>query len=242
MPPTEVVGRVDAPVPLFDHDAVLNYIVEHHTDVLTALTSVQKGRYQYELAKVTPYPDFDIHVLLQKDYTTPPNYFVYSAALSMTLPVWDQNQGGIMQAAGQLKQSEEQVQTARLQLIGTLADAFNRYTTAREQVDLAQQQIQDQVRAYRAAYDRHQAEPDKVGFGDLVTAQQTLATYITGYITALGLQWQAVVDLANLLQTDDLYQGTRTAEVAPVPELDPTLPACPPGPRVKDATPAAGGK
>jgi cobalt-zinc-cadmium efflux system outer membrane protein len=236
MPPTEIVGRVDAPVPVFDHDAVLNYIVEHHTDVLTALTSVQKARYQYQLAKVTPYPDFDVHVLIQKDYTTPPNYLVYSGALSMTLPVWDQNQGGIGQALGQLKQSQEQVQTARLQLIATLADAFNRYTTARETVDVSLQQVRDQIRAYRAAYDRHQGEPDKVGFGDLVTAQQTLATYITGYITALGLQWQAVVDLANLLQTDDLYQGTRSCPVAPVPELDPSIPSCVPAMPVKDAT------
>src|SRR6202042_2577419 len=126
MPPTEIVGQVDAPVPVFDHDAVLNYIVEHHTDVLTALSNVQKARYQYQLAKVTPYPDFDARILIQKDYSTPPNYLVYSAVLSMTLPVWDQNQGGIMQALAQVKQSEEQVQTARLQLIGTLADAFNR--------------------------------------------------------------------------------------------------------------------
>ena len=49
--------------------------------------------------------------------------------------------------------------------------------------------------------ERRQIAVDVV-FGDLVTAQQTLAGYITAYVTALGSQWQAVVDIANLLQTD----------------------------------------
>jgi hypothetical protein len=44
-----------------------------------------------------------------------------------------------------------------------------------------------------------------VGFNDVVTAQQTLATIVAFYMQALGDQWQAVVDLAGLLQADDLF-------------------------------------
>ena len=88
VPPTELLGRVDLPIPVFDYDHVLSHVLAQHTDVVTSQNSILKSPYQLELAKVTPYPDFDIHVLLQKDTTTPPRTFVYSAALSFPVPVW----------------------------------------------------------------------------------------------------------------------------------------------------------
>ena len=220
LPPTELAGRVDLPVPVFHHDAVLAKVLSRHTDVLTALNSLQRARYTLELARVTPYPDFDVHLLIQKDYTTPPHLLVYSTNFTLPLPVWDQNQGGIMQAENQLVQAQMQPEQTRLTLTSTLADAYNRYGTAREQVRIALRQVEDQVRAYRALYERRQQQPAAVGFGDLVTAQQTLVTYITGYVTALGLQWTAVVDVANLLQTDDLWGMGPNEEVEPVPDLE----------------------
>jgi cobalt-zinc-cadmium efflux system outer membrane protein len=227
MPPTEMAGRVDLPVPVFDHQQVLERVLSSHTDVLTGLNAVQKARYNLELAEVQPFPDPDVHVLIQKDYTTPPHLMVFSASLTLPTPVWDQNKGNILQAKYLLTQAMQQPQQARLTLTSTLADAFNRYVTARQQVQIARQQIEDQVRVYRGVYERHGQDPDAVGFGDVVTAQQTLATYISGYITALGLQWTAVVDLANLLQTDDLFQTGRTEPTAPVPDLEHLLhPEC----------------
>jgi cobalt-zinc-cadmium efflux system outer membrane protein len=226
MPPTELAGRVDLPVPVFEYNAVLDYMLNRHTDVLTALNGIQKARYLLELARVAPFPDFDVRMLAQKDYTAPPFVIAYSGVVSFALPVWDLNRGGVQQARGQLTQAYTAPQQTRLSLIGTLADAYNRYLTAKEQVRISMQQIQDQVRAYRGVYERHRTiVPGTelfvpgVSFGDVVTAQQTLAGYISAYITALGLQWTAVVDVANLLQTNDLFQTGRTEEVVPVPDL-----------------------
>jgi len=70
---------------------------------------------------------------------------------------------------------------------------------------------------------------DTVSFGDVVTAQQTLAGFIATYITALGAQWTAVVDVANLLQTDDLFGLGQIEQFAPIPDLRRLLPeSCPP--------------
>jgi cobalt-zinc-cadmium efflux system outer membrane protein len=220
LPPMGLAGRVDLPVPVFHYDAVLAKVVNGHTDVRAAQNSLQKARYALELARVMPYPDYDVRLLVQKDYTTPPHLIVYSTNFTFTLPVWDQNRGNIKQAENQLVQAQLQPEQTRLQLTSTLADAYNRYETAREQVQISLRQIEDQVRAYRALYERRQQQPNAVSFGDLVTAQQTLVTYISGYITALGLQWTAVVDVANLLQTDDLWGMCPNEEVAPVPNLE----------------------
>jgi cobalt-zinc-cadmium efflux system outer membrane protein len=228
MPPTQLAGSVDLPVPVFDYDAVREYVSTRHTDVLTALNNAQKARYLLELAKVAPFPDFDVRVLVQKDYTTPPFLLVYSAVVGFQLPVWDLNRGNVMQAKNQLTQAFLSPTQSKLQLLNTLADAYNRYLTAKEQAQTFRQAIEDQVRVYRGVYERRSQAPDQVSFGDVVTAQQTLANYITTYITALGLQWTAVVDLANLLQTDNLFQVARTEDMAPVPDLDHLLPC--PGP------------
>ncbi|MGH9677516.1 MAG: TolC family protein, partial [Candidatus Acidiferrum sp.] len=206
MPPAEVEGRVDLPIPVFDYDTVLKAL-RNHTDVLTAYNSIQKAKYNLQLAKVTPIPDVDLHLLVQKDTTTPPFQIAHSLSVSVPVPMWDQNRGAIHQAEAQLAQASVGPDQARNALINTLADAFNRYQTARRGVEIALLQTQDQVRAYRGLYERRQTLPGDVQFGDVVTAQQTLAAYISGYITALGAQWQAAVDVANLLQTDDLYQA-----------------------------------
>jgi cobalt-zinc-cadmium efflux system outer membrane protein len=225
MPPTELAGRVDLPVPVFRYEDVLARVLTQHTDILTAQNTLQKARYSLELAQVTPFPDFDFNFLVQKDYTTPPHLLVYSGRLTIPVPLWDQNKGGIIQARNQLIQATQGPTQAQLQLTNTLADAFGRYTTARHQVQVAQQQIRDQVRAFRGVYERHGQDPNAVGFGDVVTTEQTLSGYIGAYITALGLQWTAVVDVANLLQTDDLFQVSKSLEpMAPVPDLEELTP------------------
>ena len=229
-PPTELAGRVDLPVPVFHYDEVRARVLRNHTDVLTAENGLQRARYALELAKVTPFPDYDFHFLVQKDYTTPPFLLGYSATFTVPVPLWDQNRGGIMQAESQLLQANLQPRQTQLALINTLADAYNRYETSREQVRVALQQVEDQVRVYPALYQRFQTTKGQVTFGDIVTAQQTLAGYISGYITALGAQWTAVVDVANLLQTDDLFGGGPNESVAPVPDLGRLPPPCdPPG-------------
>ena len=198
---------------------MLACVLTHHTDVLAALNSIQKARFNLQLAQVTAYPDVDLNVLGQKDSTAPPNLVVHSLQVSVPVPIFDQNLGGIRQAEGLLSQALAGPEQAQNTLTASLADAWNRYVTYRENVDISLQQVRDQLRAYRLLYARRGSTPNAVGFGDVVTAQQTLATYIAAYIAALGLQWTAVNDVANLLQTDDLFQMGPVKEMAPVPDL-----------------------
>ncbi|MCI0458850.1 MAG: TolC family protein [Gemmataceae bacterium] len=224
MPPTELAGRVDSPLPLFDYDKVLAQILERHTDVLTAHNSLQRARYHLRLAQVTPIPDVDLRLMVQKDFTTPPFLMAHSVQVGIPFPVWDRNQGNIIQAQGQLLRASEEASRARNDLTARLAEAFQRYQDNLRLLDYYRLWIlPDQVRAYRGVYERHQQEPEIVSFGDVVTAQQTLAATITTYVTTLGEAWTAVVEVANVLQTTDLFQVDTGQPVAPVPEL----PLCP---------------
>jgi cobalt-zinc-cadmium efflux system outer membrane protein len=227
LPPTELAGQATMQIPLYAYDAVLAHVLSRHTDVITAQNALAKARTNLQLARVTPIPDVDARVVVQKDYTTPPNALTYGLQLSIPVPVWDRNQGNIFQAEAQVQRAEEEGHRVRDELSKTLADAYERYRTNFTQVDNYRRLILPaQVLAYQSLYIRHKSEPFTPAnplppplFGDVVTAQQTLAQTITTYLTALSSLWQAVTDVANVLQTDDLFQLAQPGCIPPTPEL-----------------------
>jgi cobalt-zinc-cadmium efflux system outer membrane protein len=235
MPPAELAGRVDRPVPVFHYDVVLARVLKGHTDVLTARNAELKARLGLENARVTPIPDVTLSYHYNKDNST--NNYAHSGEVSFPIPIFDHNKGGIMQAQGNLVRAVEEAHRVRADLTARLADAFERYNTNRLMIEAYRASIlTDQVEAYLGAYERHQQEPDKVGFGDVVAAQQQLVTTISSYVTTLGALWTAVADMSTLLQTDDLFQVTETEHVPAVPDLDhlPGLPCCHPCSPVSD--------
>jgi cobalt-zinc-cadmium efflux system outer membrane protein len=224
MPATELAGRIDIPIPHYDHAKVLARALEAHTDILTARNTLAKGKFNLQLAQVTPIPDVTVQFSFVADQSGPPqpNFMAFQA--SIPIPIWDLNQGAIIQAQGNLVNASEQEHLTRDQLTQTLADAFERYDNNRLLLEWYRDDIlPNQVRAYRGVYERYEKEAgaprgNPPAFGDVVQAQQTLATTVQGYITTLGALWQAVVDVANVMQTDDLFQFYG--------EPAPTLPVC----------------
>lgn len=233
MPPTQLAGRVDISIPIYNHQLVLNRVLQSHTDVLTADTSLRQAQLNLRVAQVTPIPDVEVRMMLQKDYTGPPFLLTHSLQVGMPIPVWNRNQGGIRQAEADLVQASEGPHRVRATLTATLAEAFERYENNRVVLDWYRNQIlPDQVRVYRGVYERYQREPagpggSPPGFNDVVVAQQTLAGAVVTYLTTLGAMWQAVVDVADVMQTSDLFQingeQVPTQCISALPELDTLL-------------------
>lgn len=222
MPIAELAGEIDMPLPLFDYGKVLERVLSAHTDVLTAENSIRQARFNLRLAEVTPIPDVDIRMMIQKDNTTIPHEVVPSVVVGVPVPIWNRNQGNIQQAQANLMQAIEEPHRVRNDLTSRLAEAFQRYQNNRAILEIYQKQIlPDQVRAYRGTYERHQQEPDKVGFADIVVAQQLLSSSITTYVATLDLLWASIVDVSHLLQTNDLFQAGQPTECIPsVAEMD----------------------
>jgi cobalt-zinc-cadmium efflux system outer membrane protein len=231
MKPTQLAGRIDMPLPLYNYEKSLAYVLTKHTDVLTAQNTIQKARYDLRLAQITPVPDLLLHLAVEKDFTTPPFNVTSSMTLGGPLPVFDRNRGNIIQAQGALMRANEEPHRVRDALTSSLAGAFEAYDNARVLLDYYRNRIiPDQVQAYRSVFLRHNVEgpQGQVSFGDVVTAQQTLVSTITTYVTTLGQAWTAVVNFADLLQTNDLFQiglePLETQPVEPVPDLENLLP------------------
>src|SRR5208337_772284 len=62
-------------------------------------------------------------------------------------------------------------------------------------------------------------------------AQQTLAADVTTYLQTLGQVWTSVTSVADLIQTDDLFEFARPQAVPALPDLEHLgpLPCCHPG-------------
>ena len=227
LPLTELAGRVDMPIPRYQYDRVLAQVLSAHTDVLTAQNDIQKARYNLSQAQVTPIPDVNLQASVVKDYTPPGPPGTFAAVqMSIAIPVWDLNKGNIQQSQGNLLRAIEEPHQTRDDLTARVADAFGRYENGRILLEMYRKNIlPNQVQAFRAAVARHSraAELEKGGitFNDVITAEQTLVTVVTTYLGALGDQWKAVVDVANLLQTSDLFQvGGEVYTVAAIPDSE----------------------
>ncbi len=204
MPLTALAGRADAPVPQFDYQAALERVYTAHTEMQTAENTILRARYALRLAEVTPLPDVQTQGVIQHDYST--GNFQFSLQVGVNVPVFDRNQGHIFQARAQVTRALEDLEATRNDLTRRVADAFERYATTVAQTTAYREQIHgNQVRVFRAIRDRYQQEPDKVTYADIVNAQMNLSTALSTYLGLLASQWTAVVDVAQLLQFDELY-------------------------------------
>lgn len=224
LPMAPLAGRADATPPTFDQEAVKARLIEEHTDVLTARNTIAQAQRNLVLQRKLPIPDIQTNTYQQYDNAAQTYQFGLQIGLSM--PISDRNQGNIRTAQARIASAGHQLLATQNTLSGRLAEAFARYeANAAAVANYRDRVIPSQSQAYRAIIRRYQAEPEKVGFNDIVVAQQNLAQSLQAYLTALGAQWQAVVDVANIGQLDDLYPPP-PAPPQPLPPVP--VPAVPP--------------
>jgi cobalt-zinc-cadmium efflux system outer membrane protein len=231
MPPTQLAGRLrDMPLPNYRRDTALMHVLNNHTSVLTANNDILKARYLLRLAEVTAVPDFSVQGSLTNDETpSGPNRLLVGMSVSVPIPVWNLNQGSVQQAKAMLVSANEEPHAARTALASSMADAYRRYLENQQLLDMYRKEIlPKQVSAFRAAVKRHYGgEVGGVAYMDLVNSEQNLVTVIGAYLPVVQAQWQAVSDLATLLQTDDIYQLAEGQQFAQPPDLEELLPlAC----------------
>jgi cobalt-zinc-cadmium efflux system outer membrane protein len=220
LPLTEVSGRVDRLIPYYDYDKVLAHALTYHTDVLTARNAADTARYNLKLAQITPlFPDLDVSFNVWKESTLAPYQMFYQTTVGFPLPIWDQNKGNIISSQAALVRASEESHRVAVTIASGLATAYTAYKTNLDAMEYYRRFVlPDYVRAYRGVFQRRQIDIN-ASPGDLVAAQQTLATGVSTYLGILGTLWSGVVSVADYLQTDDLFQLATPHELPDVPDL-----------------------
>jgi len=219
LPIAPLAGRADARPPVIDPAAARVWITETHTDILSARNRILQAQVNLRLQQLNRAPDLSTNAVVQYDNAAKNPQF--NLQLGVPIPVWDRNQGNIRAAQAQIASASAALGAAEYDLLSRLADALGRYEANRMAVENYQEKILPALsQAYRGLIRRYQQEPvdvpgGKVGFSDIVVAQQNLSQALQSYLTALAAQWQAVVDLASLLQLDELCPDPPPAQPGP---------------------------
>lgn len=224
LPLSAVEGKVDRNIPFYEYDAVRAYVLKNHTDVLTARANMQGSKYGLKLAQITPVPDVEVYAGVWKEQQIEPFQNYYQITLSIPLALWDRNQGGIRAASAGLIRASEAPHSTEVSLTAGLSAAYGNYKSNLAAVEYYRSNIlPDQVRYYRGVFERRKIDPG-ASFGDLVQAQQVLVSDVNAYLGVLGSLWTSVVNVADYLQTDDLFQVGGTLELPHLPDFDGMLP------------------
>ncbi|MFO0977058.1 MAG: TolC family protein [Planctomycetaceae bacterium] len=199
-----VGGSVEGLTPSIDYETALT-LLQRHSDLLAANARIAKATCNLRLQEVTPIPNVSLYAAFQHDDTTPLSDYSTNVQVSAPVPVFNRNQGNITSAHAELVRARQDLTDTNNTLMFSLAENFNRYETSRTisesyRTDL----VPDQVRVYRGVYDRFLIDGQSVDFAQVVVAQQTLGQVVTNYMQSLTDAWMATVDLAELLQVDDL--------------------------------------
>lgn len=207
------VGEVN---PRLHFDVVKDMLLARHTDLAVATNGVIQAEADLRRQQVEPIPNMQNNLYFQRDTQTQTYQVGYQ--MGFQIPVWNRNQGNIGAAIAALARSTRQVERVRNDLLRRLADAFERYESARQQIEQYREEIlPDLARAFRGVNERYQTEPDKVNYNDIVNAQQNLANRLAEYLVLLQQQWQAAADLAGIVQVDQLGELPK-AESFEVPD------------------------
>jgi outer membrane protein, heavy metal efflux system len=206
LPQPPFTGTADTISPMIDPERMKAQLLEANTDLLSARNNILQAHTNYRLQKLTPVPDLLTNTVVQRDNTNSTSQV--NVQLGIQLPLFDRNQGNIASAMAQIVKTNEALQQTQNSLLGQFAEATNRYqANARVVANYRDRILPNLTRAYQGMIRRYQTEPEKVGFNDIVVAQQNLAQALQNYLSALEAQWQAFVDVGNLTQQDDLFEN-----------------------------------
>jgi cobalt-zinc-cadmium efflux system outer membrane protein len=199
-----VAGSVEHAIPDLDYQTLAT-MLQRHSDLIAANARIAASGCNLRLQEVTPIPNVTLYGAFQHDDTTPLSDYSTNVQLSAPVPVFNKNQGNIATAHAQLVRARQDLNDINNKLMAQLADVFNRHQTSQTiaasyRTDL----LPDQVRVYRGVYDRFLLDGESIDFAQVVVAQQTLTQVVNSYLKALSDSWMATVDLAELLQVDDI--------------------------------------
>jgi len=194
--------------------------LQNHTDVLTAQFGIDQARYNLKSAQIAPLPNIDFNVSILKEVSVPPKKLAPIAAVGVPFPIWDHNKGNIIATEAALGRAIDEPHRVTEALTSTLTTAYLNYKSNLDALEYYRRHIlPDEVQYYWGVYDRRQVDVN-APISDLITAQQALLTDVTAYLGVLSTFWTAAVNVADLLQTDDLFQLARPEALPPLPDLN----------------------
>ena len=186
-----------------DFDETLLRLQTSSPEIAAAMTEVSRARAFLERAYAEPIPNVTLQGMVNVIDNGIDGKPDGEIGVSLPLPLFNRNQGGILQAQQEVIAAERALQRVELSLRTRLAPTFERYANARNQVQRYREAIlpaaQETLDLTRKMY-----EAGETNFLSLLTAQRTYSQTNLFYLESLRELRMAEVEIDGLLLLDSL--------------------------------------
>ena len=141
-------------------------------------------------------PNVTVSVGMQRSNETQRNVLLFG--VSVPLPVFDRNEGNLLEALKLEDKARDELQVATVRLHSEIAQARERLATIASEIQALQQDV---LPGAKSAYDAATIgfENGKFNFLEVLDAQRTYFTAKAQYLKALGEAHRAAADVDRLL-------------------------------------------
>ena len=201
-----LLGRIDAPHTVLEGKAEnlpsvpslvdLQPLIASSPGVVLARIEVDRRKALTDLEQSKRVPDVTVSVGMQRSNETQRNVLLFG--VSVPLPVFDRNQGNLLEALKLEDKARDELQAATVRLHSEVAQARERLSTITAEVQSLQQDV---LPGAKSAYDAATIgfENGKFNFLEVLDAQRTYFTAKSQYLKALGEAHRAAADIDRLL-------------------------------------------
>lgn len=201
-----LLGRIDAPYTVLEGKAEnlpsvpsladLQPLISSAPGVVLARIEVDRRKALTDLEQSKRVPDVTVSVGMQRSNETQRNVLLFG--VSVPLPVFDRNQGNLLEALKLEDKARDELQAATVRLHSEVAQARERLSTITAEVQSLQQEV---LPGAKSAYDAATIgfENGKFNFLEVLDAQRTYFTAKSQYLKALGEAHRAAADIDRLL-------------------------------------------
>ncbi|WP_425614237.1 TolC family protein [Anatilimnocola sp. NA78] len=200
-----LVGDLDS-VPQHTWHQSLERLLGSSPEIAIAMTNIERARWQAERARIEKTPNITVRGMvnvIDNGINGDPDGTV---AIGLPLPIWNRNQGALVQAQHQAAAAERALEQLELSLQNRLAPVFERYSNALNQVKEYRENIlpaaQESLDLSRQLY-----QAGETGFLNLLTAQRTYSQTNLAYLDALRDLRTAAAEIEGLLLSNSLQAG-----------------------------------
>lgn len=158
---------------------------------------IQKAQAKVNFEQNLRYPQPTLKAGVQQD----PGLKQWQINLVVPLPLWNQRQGPIGEAAAELKQAEALAKQQEFTVIRELENAYNRYLIAHRQVETFQAGLLNEAETVLKVAESAYRLGER-SIIDYLDAQRTYRTVRNDYINARFDRQTALIDLDRLRATD----------------------------------------
>ena len=201
-----LLGKIDVPftvlegkagnLPPVPNLADLQPLISSSPAVVLARIEVDRRKALTDLEQSKRVPDVTVSVGMQRSNETQRNALLFG--VSVPLPVFDRNQGNLLEALRLEDKARDELQGVTVRLHSEMAQARERLATIAVEIQALQQDV---LPGAKSAYDAATIgfENGKFNFLEVLDAQRTYFTAKSQYLKALGEAHRAAADVDRLL-------------------------------------------